>query len=79
MITVDKWYPMVQPLQTDIKAIAFEKAVERVLDEYRQALQAHKIDQATIEMEVELYDKRAKINTIELEMFADRKRLQIFV
>lgn len=79
MITVDKWYPFVQPKQYDIKAIAFEQAVAKVQEEYKQALKAHKIDQATIEMEVQLYDKRARQNTIELGMFENRRRFQIFV
>jgi len=79
MITLDKWYPLVQPNQYDVKAVAFDKACERVQDEYKQALKAHKIAQETVELDVELYNKRARINTIELEMFADRRRFQIFV
>ncbi len=78
MITLDKWYPMVQP-RHDIQSIAFDKAVERVQEEYKQALKANKIEKATHEMEVELYDKRARQHTIELGMFEDRRRFQIFV
>lgn len=79
MITVDKWYPFVLPKQYDVKQVAFDKAVERVQEEYKQALEAHKIANATHEMEVELYDKRAKQNTVELGMFENRRRFQIFV
>ena len=78
MITLDKWYPMVQP-RHDMQAIAFDKAVERVQMEYDQALKANKIEKATLEMAVELYDKRARQHTIELGMFENRKRFEIFV
>jgi hypothetical protein len=79
MITVDKWHPFIFPKQYDVKQVAFEKAVERVQAEYKQALEAHKIAKATHEMEVELYDKRARQNTIELGMFENTRRFQIFV
>ena len=79
MITLDKWYPFVYPTPYDAKQVAFEKAVERVQEEYKQALEGHKIANATHEMEVELYDKRARQNTIELGMFENRRRFQIFV
>jgi len=78
VITLDKWYPMVQPTHTATQ-MAFEKAVEKVQEEYKQALAAHKQVLKTQEMEVELYDKRARQNTIELGSFEDRRRFQIFV
>ena len=78
MITLDKWYPMVQPTHTATQ-MAFDKAVEKVQEEYKQALAAHKQVLKTQEMEVELYDKRARQNTIELGSFEDRRRFQIFV
>jgi uncharacterized alpha/beta hydrolase family protein len=79
MITLDKWYPMVYPAQYDVKSVSFEKAVERVQEEYKQALKANKIEKQTLELEVELYDKKARQNTIELGMFENRRRFQIFV
>jgi hypothetical protein len=79
MITLDKWYPMVQPTKTNIKTLALEQAVERAQEEYRQALKAHKVSLANHELDVELYNKRGRQNTIELEMFANRRRFQIFV
>jgi hypothetical protein len=78
MITLDKWYPMVQPTHTATQ-IAFDKAVEKVQEEYRQAVEANKLELKTIELEVELYDKRARQNTIELGSFENRRRFQIFV
>ena len=79
MITLDKWYPMVQPTKTNIRTLALEQAIERAQDEYRQALKAHQISLANHEVDVELYNKRGRQNTIELEMFGDRRRFQIFV
>jgi hypothetical protein len=78
MITFDKWYPLVQPTHTATQ-MAFEKAVEKVQEEYRYAIAANKLELKTIEMEVELYNKRGRQNTIELGSFEDRRRFQIFV
>lgn len=78
MITLDRWYPLVQPTHTATQ-MAFEKAVEKVQEEYRQAVEANKLELKTIELEVELYDKRARQNTIELGSFENRRRFQIFV
>ena len=78
MITLDKWYPTVQP-RHDVQTVAFDKAVERVQEEYKQALEAHKIEKATETLDLELYNKRARVNQLELEMFTNRRRFQIFV
>jgi hypothetical protein len=78
MIILDKWYPMVMP-KNEIRNIAFKKAVEKVEEEYKQALKAHKVSLENYEYDVELYNKRARQNTIELEMFSNRRRFQIFV
>jgi vacuolar-type H+-ATPase subunit D/Vma8 len=72
MITLDKWYPMVQP-RRDIETVAFDKAVEKVQEEYKQAVQANKIEKATIELELELYNKKARVNQLELAMFKTRR------
>ena len=78
MITFDKWYPLVQPTHTATQ-LAFDKAVEKVQEEYRYAIAANKLELKTAEMELELYDKRARQNTIELGSFENRRRFQIFV
>jgi hypothetical protein len=78
VITLDKWYPLVQPTHTATQ-LAFDKAVEKVQEEYRYAVAANKLELKTIELEVELYDKRARQNTIELGSFENRRRFQIFV
>ena len=72
MITLDKWYPMVQP-RRDVETVAFDKAVEKVQEEYKQAVQANKIEKATIELELELYNKKARVNQLELAMFKTRR------
>jgi hypothetical protein len=78
MITLDKWYPLVQPTYT-VRQIAFDKAVEKVQEEYRYAVEANKLEFKTRELELELYNKRAHQNTIELGSFENRRRFQIFV
>jgi hypothetical protein len=78
VITLDKWYPMVQPTHTATQ-LAFDKAVEKVQEEHRYAIAANKLELKTIELDIELYDKRARQNTIELGSFENRRRFQIFV
>jgi hypothetical protein len=72
MITLDKLYPMVQP-KNDIQTVAFDKAVEKVQEEYKQAAKANKIEKETIELELELYNKKARVNQLELAMFKTRR------
>jgi hypothetical protein len=72
MITLDKLYPMVQP-KLDIQTVAFDKAVEKVQEEYKQAAKANKIEKETIELELELYNKKARVNQLELSMFKTRR------
>ena len=78
MITFDKWYGLVQPTHTATQ-LAFDKAVEKVQEEYRYAVAANKLELKTLEVELELYDKNARQNTIELGSFENRRRFQIFV
>jgi hypothetical protein len=78
VITLDKWYPLVQPTHTATQ-LAFDKAVEKVQEEHRYAVAANKLELKTIELDIELYDKRARQNTIELGSFENRRRFQIFV
>jgi NAD(P)H-nitrite reductase large subunit len=78
VITFDKWYGLVQPTHTATQ-LAFNKAVEKVQEEYRYAIAANKLELKTLEMELELYDKKARQNTIELGSFENRRRFQIFV
>ena len=63
---------MVQP-RRDVETVAFDKAVEKVQEEYKQAVQANKIEKATIELELELYNKKARVNQLELAMFKTRR------
>lgn len=78
VIALDKWYPLVQPTHTATQ-LAFDKAVEKVQEERLEAVKANKLELKTIELDVELYDKRARQNTIELGAFENRRRFQIFV
>jgi hypothetical protein len=78
MITLNKWYPLVQPTHT-ARELAFDKAVEKVQEEYRYAMECLKQVRKTEDLELELYNKRGRQHTIELGSFEDRRRFQIFV
>ena len=78
MITLNKWYPLVQPTHT-ARELAFDKAVEKVQEEYRYAMECLKQVRKTEDLELELYNKRGRQNAIELGSFEDRRRFQIFV
>jgi hypothetical protein len=79
MISLHKWYPFVFPTPHDIKSIAHERRVERLDEEYRLEVAAQKMRKKVDDYDVELYNKRARENTIELEMFSNRKRFDKFV
>jgi hypothetical protein len=59
---------MVEPKQ-GVEAMAFNKAVERVREEYKQAIEANRIELATLQLELELYNKKARVQQIELQVF----------
>jgi len=73
MIQLHKWYPFVHPTPYDVKAIAHEKRAERLEYEYKQAVEEEKINKAVDALEIELYNKRARQNTIELEIFNNKR------
>jgi len=78
MITLNKWYPMVQP-NYDARMVAFDKAMEKKLADYKLAVECKKLAIKTQELEVELYNKRASENTISLENINNYRRFAIFV
>ena len=79
MITLRKWYPFVHPGPHDIRELASEKRAERLEEEYKQGVKALKMRTAVQELEVELYSKRARQNTIELGSFSNRTRFDKLV
>jgi Mn-containing catalase len=78
MITLDKWYPYIIERQ-GVQTVAFNAAVKKVQEEYALAVEANKKERVTNDFVVDLYNKNARQNTIELEMFENRRRFQIFV
>jgi len=68
---------MVQP-RFDFETVVFDKAVEKVQEDYKLAIQAHKAEIKIQELEVELYNKKARVNELELGMFKTRK-LDLYV
>jgi hypothetical protein len=77
MIIPSKWYPLVQ-VRHDIQTVAFDKAVEKVEQEYKEALKAHKAELVIAELELELYNKKARVNQLEMQMFQTHK-LDLYV
>lgn len=79
MLSLHKWYPFVHPKEYDVKQIAFEKRIERLELEHQLEVKAQKVRQAVDEYDLELYNKRARQHTVELEIFSNRKRVDISV
>ena len=79
MIQLHKWYPFVFPKEYDVKAIAFEKRMERLEFEHQQEIKAEKVREAVEAYDLELYNKRARQHTIELEVFNNVRRFDKFV
>ena len=79
MIQLHKWFPFVLPGPHDIRAIAVERRAEKLEFEQRQEDKAEKVRKAVETYDLELYNKRAREHTIELEMFSNRKRVDVFV
>ena len=68
---------MVQP-RFDFETVVFDKAVEKFQEQYKEAIKAHKVELAIAELELELYNKKARVNQLELGMFKFRK-LDVYV
>lgn len=79
MIQLHKWFPFVFPKEYDVKQVAFEKRVERLEFEYAQAVKAEKVREAVEAYDLELYNKRARQTTIELEIFSNRRNFDKYV
>jgi hypothetical protein len=79
MIQLHKWFPFVFPTPYDVRAIASERRAERLEYEYKLALEAQKIEKAVDALEIELYNKRAMQNTIELEIFNNTRHFDKYV
>ena len=79
MISLHKWYPFVFPKEYDVRQIAFEKRVQRLELEHNLEVKYQKVRQAVEAYDLELYNKRAREHTVELEMFSNRKRVDVSV
>jgi hypothetical protein len=69
---------MVQP-NYDARMVAFDRAMEKKLEQYKEAVECKKLAIKTQELEVELYNKRSSENTISLENINNHRRFEIFV
>ena len=69
MIQLRKWFPFVHPTPYDVKAVAADRRAERLEYEYKLAVEYEKVNKAVDALEIELYNKRSRQRTIELEIF----------
>jgi len=68
MIIPSKWFPSVQP-RYDFQTVVFDKAIEKVQEDYKLAIKAYKVEMKIEELEVELYNKRARVTQLEIGIF----------
>ena len=78
MITLHKWYPFVFPSPRDIKAEAVERRIERLEYEHHLEVEAQKMRKKVDDYDLELYNKRARENTIDLEIFSNKRHFDKF-
>ena len=79
MIQLHKWFPFVFPSPRDIKAEAVEKRIERLEYEHHLEVEAEKMRKKVDEYDLELYNKRARENTIDIEIFSNKRHFDKFV
>jgi len=79
MIQLRKWFPFVFTTPYDVRAIAAERRAERLEYEYKLAVEYEKVNKAVDALEIELYNKRARQHTIELEIFNNARRFDRYV
>jgi hypothetical protein len=70
---LNKWYPMVEAYGYPDRIVASNKRAERLQAEYDTALKFKKLKDKVDELEVELYNKKAQQNVLQLEVFHTRK------
>ena len=79
MIQLHKWFPFVEPKAYDVRAAAVERRAERLEFEHLQEEKAQKIRAAVEAYDLELYNKRARQTTIELEIFTNTRHFDRYV
>lgn len=75
MIQLHKWYPFVYPTPYDAKTIAHEKRIERLEYEYKLEIEAQKMRKKVEEYDLELYNKKAHQNLVEIEIFSNKRKI----
>ena len=70
---IHKWYPMLGVADYPTKTDTLERRVERLEEEYKQALKMKKVKNKIDDLEFELYVKKAEQNQLRLEIFTNRK------
>ena len=73
MITLHKWYPMLDVADYPTKADVSERRAQRLQEEYDLAVKFKKAKDKIDELEVELYNKKCQQHKFSLEIFQNRK------
>jgi hypothetical protein len=73
MITLHKWYPMVDATGYPDRLDAADRRAERLQAELDTAIKYKKVKDKVDELEIELYNKKAQKNVLEIEIFTHRK------
>jgi hypothetical protein len=75
---IHKWYPMVDATGYPNKTDAATRRMERLDEEYKQAVKMTKVKAKIDDLEIELYNKRFEQHKLSIEIFQNR-RVDIFV
>ena len=79
MMQIHKWFPFVFPSPRDIKADAVESRIERIEHEHHLEVEAQKMRKKVDDYDLELYNKRARENVIDIEIFGNKRHFDKFV
>ena len=78
MIQIHKWYPFVFPSPRDLKAELVESRIERLEHERHLVAEAEKMRKKVDEYDLELYTKRARENTLQIEITSNKRHFDKF-
>ena len=73
MITLHKWYPMLDVADYPTKADVSERRAQRLQEVYELAVKFKKAKDKVDDLEIELYNKKCDQHKFSLEIFQMRK------
>lgn len=79
MIDKIRWFPMVDASGYPDKTDATQRRIEKHQEEYRMMVKSAKAERKINDILLELYNKRAEQQKLRLEIFNNRKLLDVYV